>query len=99
MEPPDPAAAVGEELIERAVLNESERGQQIAAGFVRVFGDFVASEVRPILVATAADGHEPQLLVNGLAELLRLTADSIEFPLGHPRAGSPAETPRSDPRA
>ena len=76
-------------VIERARLNDSEEGSVIAAGFVKVFGDFVTSSVRPILVEVAAAGGEPQLLVNGLAELMRSTADNIEFPLDHPRAGSP----------
>lgn len=80
---------VSAELIERAVLNDSEEGRQIAAGFVKVFGDFISNDVRPILRDYAAEGGEPQLLVNGLAELLRSTGDSIEFPLDHPRAGSP----------
>jgi hypothetical protein len=71
------------------MLNDSVAGREVAAAFVRVFGDFVATTVRPILVEVAAEGHEPQLLVNGLAALLRSTADSIEFPLDHPRAGSP----------
>ena len=78
-----------EELIERAVLNDSVEGREIATSFVRMFGDFVTSTVRPILVQVAATGDEPQLLVNGLAALLRSTASSIEFPLDHPRAGSP----------
>jgi hypothetical protein len=78
------------DLIERAVLNESEEGRRIAATFVKVFGDFVSTEVRPILREFAGDGGEPQLLMNGLAELLRSTATSIEFPLDHPRAGAPA---------
>ncbi len=76
-------------LIERAVLNDSEEGRRIAASFVRVFGEFVSAEVRPILREFAGDGGEPQLLVNGLAELMRVTAASIEFPLDHPRAGAP----------
>jgi hypothetical protein len=78
-----------DDLIERAVLNESDAGREIVAGFVRMFGDFVSTDVRPVLVRVAADGDEPQLLMNGLAALLRSTADSIEFPLDHPRAGSP----------
>lgn len=68
--------------IERAVLNDSEEGRQIAASFVAVFGDFISSQVRPVLREVAADGGEPQLLVNGLAELLRQIADTIEFPIG-----------------
>lgn len=71
--------------IERAVLNESEEGRLVAAEFVAVFGDFVSSHVRPRLREIAADGGEPQLLVNGLAELLRRVADSIEFPIGASR--------------
>lgn len=79
----------GEELIERVVLNDTPEGRRIAAAFIAVFGEFVATQVRPTLRELAAEGIEPQLLVNGLAELLRSTADSIEFPLDHPRAGSP----------
>lgn len=75
--------------IERAVLNDTPEGRTIAAGFVRVFGSYVSNEVRPLLRTVAEEGGEPQLLINGLAELLRSTADSIEFPLDHPRAGSP----------
>jgi hypothetical protein len=77
------------EVIERAVLNDTEEGRRIAAMFVKVFGDFVTTNVRPVLVQVAGDGGEPQLLVNGLAALLRATAEAIEFPLGHPRSGSP----------
>lgn len=79
----------GEDLIERVVLNDTPEGRRIAAAFVAMFGEFVATEVRPTLRQLAAEGAEPQLLVNGLAQLLRTTADSIEFPLDHPRAGSP----------
>ncbi len=68
--------------IERAVLNETEEGRAIAAGFVAVFGEYVSGQVRPILRDVATAGGEPQLLVNGLAELLRQVADSIEFPVG-----------------
>jgi hypothetical protein len=82
--PPEP-----EDVIERVRLNDSVAGREIAAAFVRMFGDFVATSVRPILVDVAMEGEEPQLLVNGLAALLRSTADSIEFPLDHPRSGSP----------
>jgi hypothetical protein len=82
-------AALDPLVIERAVLNDSQEGSVIAAGFVKVFGDFVSSDVRPILRQYAIDGGQPQLLVNGLAQLLRSTADSIEFPLDHPRAGAP----------
>jgi len=85
----DDMATLDPLVIERAVLNDSQEGAVITAGFVKVFGDFVSSEVRPILRQYAIDGGQPQLLVNGLAQLLRSTADSIEFPLDHPRAGSP----------
>lgn len=71
--------------IERAVLNDSEEGRAIAADFIAVFGDFVSNRVRPILREVAQEGGEPQLLVNGLAELMRQVADSIEFPIGAPR--------------
>lgn len=71
--------------IERAVLNETEEGRALAADFIAVFGDFVSERVRPRLRDIAAAGGEPQLLVNGLAELLRGVADSIEFPIGAPR--------------
>lgn len=71
--------------IERAVLNETEHGRAIAAAFVAVFGDFVATDVRPILREVATAGEEPQLLVNGLAELMRQIAESIEFPIGMAR--------------
>lgn len=77
-------------VIERAVLNDDPAGREITAGFVRTFGAFVSNEVRPVLRRVAASGGEPQLLVNGLAELLRSTADSIEFPLDHPRSSTPA---------
>ena len=88
--PPDPELSdFDAEVIERAVLNDTEEGREIAAGFVKVFGDYVTASVRPILVQVAGSGGEPQLLVNGLAQLLRSTADAIEFPLDHPRAGSP----------
>jgi hypothetical protein len=85
----DSGEVIERAVIERAVLNDSAVGREIAAGFVRVFGDYVSSAVRPALVEVASDGQEPQLLMNGLAALLRTTADSIEFPLDHPRAGSP----------
>ncbi len=72
-------------VIERAALNDSGEGRLMAAAFVEEFGRFMSETVRPVLRQVAADGGEPQLLVNGLAELLRLTADSIEFPLGAER--------------
>ena len=71
--------------IERAVLNESDEGRAIAAEFVELFGDFISTRVRPRLRAVNDAGGEPQLLVNGLAQLLRSVADSIEFPIGTPR--------------
>ena len=79
----DPAA------LERAVLSESPEGRAISASFIDTFGEFVASEVRPILRDVAAAGGEPQLLMNGLAQLLREVADSVELPLGaaRPSAG------------
>jgi hypothetical protein len=85
----EPHAVNPDDVIERVMLNDSVAGREIAAAFVRMFGDFVATTVRPILVNVATEGEEPQLLVNGLAALLRSTASSIEFPLDHPRAGSP----------
>ena len=81
------------EVIERAVLNESEEGRAIQANFVEHFGVFMVEVVRPILVDVAADGGQPQLLVNGLAELMRSVADKIEFPLDHPRSGYPPQEP------
>jgi hypothetical protein len=68
--------------IARAVLSESERGRTIAAGLIASFGEFMSATVRPILREVAEEGGEPQLLVNGLAQMLRDVADSMEFPLG-----------------
>jgi hypothetical protein len=82
------------EVVERAVLSESPEGRAIAASFIGIFGDFVASEVRPILRDVAAAGGEPQLLMNGLAQLLREVADSVELPLGVAR---PSEGPADGP--
>ncbi len=79
--------------IPRAVLNETEEGRTIQTSFVEHFGLFVRDELRPILRQVAVDGGQPQLLVNGLAELLRSIADSIEFPLDHPRSGYPPQMP------
>jgi hypothetical protein len=70
--------------IERAVLNETDEGRALVAEFVTDFGEFVSERVRPRLREVARSGGEPQLLVNGLAELLRRVADSIEFPIGTP---------------
>jgi hypothetical protein len=68
-------------VIERIALSDSADGRVISAAFVSDFGAFMTETVRPILRQVATDGGEPQLLVNGLAELLRLTAESIEAPL------------------
>ena len=73
------------EVIERVALGETTEGRRIAAAFVADFGSYMSETVRPVLREVKADGGEPQLLVNGLAELLRLTADTIEFPVGHER--------------
>ncbi len=81
--------------IERAVLNESDEGRRIQALFVAAFGAFVRDELRPVLRDVAATGRQPQLLVNGLADLLRSVADQIEFPLDHPRSGFPPDLDRS----
>ncbi len=81
------------DLIERALLNESEAGRRIAAAFVEVFGRFMREDVRPVLRDVAASGDQPQLLVNGLAELMRSVALTIEFPLDHPRSGFPPQIP------
>jgi len=72
-------------VIERVALTASGEGRLISATFVAEFGRFMSESVRPVLRQVALDGGEPQLLVNGLAELLRLTADSIESPLGSER--------------
>jgi hypothetical protein len=71
--------------VERAVLSESDEGRAIASEFIDLFGDFVSNRVRPRLRQVADDDGEPQLLVNGLAELMRNVADAIEFPIGAPR--------------
>jgi hypothetical protein len=76
---------VDSEVIERAVLAESPEGRAVSAAFIRMFGEFVTSEVRPTLRDVAASGGQPQLLVNGLAQLLREVADSMELPLGADR--------------
>jgi hypothetical protein len=72
-------------VIERVALGESDEGKRIAAAFVEDFGRYMDNEVRPVLRRVSGAGGEPQLLVNGLAELLRLTADAIEFPVGGER--------------
>jgi hypothetical protein len=77
--------------VERAVLSESAEGRTIAAGFIATFGEFVSGTVRPILRDVAEAGGEPQLLVNGLAQMMRDVADTMEFPLGErPEPVSPA---------
>lgn len=87
----DSLVASDAEPIERAVLNDSEEGRRIQAEFIEHFGVFVREQLRPVLREVAHQGDQPQLLVNGLAELLRTVADSIEFPLHHPRAGFPPQ--------
>ena len=77
-------------VIERMALADSAQGRAVSAAFVERFAAFMRDDVRPVLRQMSRDGDEPQLLVNGVAELLRLTADSIEFPLGHER---PRRTP------
>jgi hypothetical protein len=72
-------------VVERVALNDTFEGRAVAASFVEWFGRFMSEEVRPVLRRVAAAGDEPQLLVNGLAEMMRLTADSIESPVGAPR--------------
>ncbi len=81
--------------VERAVLAETPEGRVIAAEFVATFGAFVSQTVRPLLREVSEAGGEPQLLVNGLAELMRSVAGSLELPAGE-RQGSPAD--RADPR-
>jgi len=76
-------------VIERVALGESNEGKSIAAAFVEDFGRYMDRDVRPVLRRVAAAGGEPQLLVNGLAELLRLTADTIEYPIGAERPPRP----------
>jgi hypothetical protein len=79
------------EIVERAILNDTEQGRAIQAAFIDHFGQFMVTTVRPLLRDIAADGGQPQLVVNGLAELIRSVADSIEFPLDHPRSGFPPQ--------
>jgi hypothetical protein len=94
---PDPAGdeLIGDEYrqIERAVLNDSEEGRRIQSQFIEHFGVYVREELRPVLRDVANQGDQPQLLVNGLAELMRSVADAIEFPLDHPRSGFPPQMP------
>jgi hypothetical protein len=83
----DHEAWIGE--VERAVLSESPEGRAISAGFIAALGAFMTDMVRPILRDVAGAGGEPQLLVNGLAQMLRDVADSMEFPAS---ASSPVGT-------
>ena len=89
--------------VERAVLADSPEGRTIAAAFIHTFGEFVTGTVRPILRDVAEAGGEPQLLVNGLAQMLRDVAATVEFPVGEGGArerGSPPATtsePETDP--
>jgi hypothetical protein len=76
------------ETAERAVLSDSPEGREIAAAFIAAFGEFVSESVRPVLRDLDAAGGQPQALVNGLAQLMRDVADSMELPLGAPRPRS-----------
>jgi hypothetical protein len=84
--------------IERAVLSETAEGRAIASAFVTSFGAFVSETVRPILREVADSGGEPQLLVNGLAQMLRGVADSVESPVGfrEPTGGDAGTSPDGD---
>jgi hypothetical protein len=64
--------------VARIPLNQVPGGQELAARFVGLFGAFVRDDVRPLLRDFAADGRDAQLVVNGLAELLRTVASTIE---------------------
>ncbi|MCD9622400.1 hypothetical protein [Rhabdothermincola salaria] len=70
-----------EQLIERAVLNDSAEGQVLATRLIELFGAFMSEEVRPVLRRISEEGGEPQLTVNALAELLRQIADATEKPV------------------
>jgi hypothetical protein len=59
-------------------LNQVPGGQALAARFVELFGAYVRDDVRPLLREVASDGRDAQLVVNGLAELLRSVASTIE---------------------
>jgi len=86
----DPEAFAHEVLTSAAVarvpLNQVPGGQALAARFVELFGAFVRDDVRPVLRDVAAEGRDAQLVVNGLAELLRSVASTIE-------AGIPGANP------
>lgn len=77
----DRAGDGGRPDVARAVLADSAEGRAIAAAFIAAFGEFVTGNLRPVLRDVAAAGGEPQLLVNGLAQMLRDVADSVEFPI------------------
>jgi predicted component of type VI protein secretion system len=64
--------------VDRAGLSESAAGRAIASEFIALFGTFVTEQVRPVMREVAADGGEPQQLMDGLADLLRSVAESIE---------------------
>ena len=91
----NPCEVVGDEAgsrwpgkveIDRAVLSDSSEGRVIAAELITTFGAFVDTTVRPILRDVAQSGGDPQLLMNGLAQMLRSVADSVEGPApGPPR--------------
>jgi hypothetical protein len=93
---PDPGSWDGS-FVDRAVLSDSAEGRAIATEFIATFGDFVSERVRPQLRAVAAAGGEPQLLVNGLAQLLRSVADSIELPPGERGSRSSVDPPTPEP--
>jgi hypothetical protein len=67
-----------EATADRAGLSGSAEGRAIASDFVAQFGTFVSERVRPVMRQVAADGGEPQQLMDGLADLLRSIADSID---------------------
>jgi len=63
---------------DRAGLSDSPEGRAIASEFVALFGTFVSERVRPVMRQMSADGGEPQALMDGLADLMRSVADSID---------------------
>jgi hypothetical protein len=72
------AGAGGEAIAGRPGLSGSPEGRAIASEFVALFGTFVSERVRPVMRDVAADGGEPQHVMDGLADLLRSVAESIE---------------------
>ena len=74
----------GEVEIDRAVLSDSSEGRVIAAELIATFGAFVDTTVRPLLREVADSGRDPQLVMNGLAQMLRSVADSVEGPVPSP---------------